>query len=106
MSGPPAEPGGILYVVATPIGNLGDITLRALDVLRAVPLVAAEDTRHTRRLWSRHGIATPLVSYHARNEVARRAELLGHLRSGLDLAVVTDEGTPLVSDPGEGIVAA
>ncbi len=108
-SGPvavPAEPGagGTLYVVATPIGNLGDITLRALDVLRSVPLVAAEDTRMTRRLWARHGVGTPLVSYHARNASRREPELLDHLGRGLDLALVTDAGTPLVSDPGEGLV--
>jgi 16S rRNA (cytidine1402-2'-O)-methyltransferase len=101
-----AGPRGILYVVATPIGNLGDITLRAIDVLRSVPLVAAEDTRMTRRIWARHGIATPLVSYHARNAARREPELLAHLASGQDLALVTDAGTPLVSDPGEGLVAA
>ncbi len=97
---------GTLYVVATPIGNMGDITLRAIDVLRTVPLVAAEDTRMTRRIWARHGIATPLVSYHARNSARREPELLDHLASGRDLALVTDAGTPLVSDPGEGIVAS
>ena len=96
--------GGTLYVVATPIGNLGDITLRAIEVLRSVPLVAAEDTRMTRRLWARHAIATRLVSYHARNAARREPELLEHLGRGLDLALVTDAGTPLVSDPGEGLV--
>ena len=97
---------GTLYVVATPIGNMRDITLRAIDVLRTVPLVAAEDTRMTRRIWARHGIDTPLVSYHARNSTRREPELLEHLASGRDLALVTDAGTPLVSDPGEGIVAS
>ena len=97
---------GTLWVVATPIGNLGDVTLRALEVLRAVPLVAAEDTRLTRRLWARHEIRTHLVSYHARSGPGRQEELLAHLRSGADLALVTDAGTPLVSDPGEGLVAA
>lgn len=97
---------GVLYVVATPIGNLGDITLRALETLRAVPLVAAEDTRLTRRLWARHGLGTRLVSYHARNAVLRGPELLVHLRGGADLALVTDAGTPLISDPGEGLVRA
>ncbi|MGO9178091.1 MAG: 16S rRNA (cytidine(1402)-2'-O)-methyltransferase [Candidatus Limnocylindrales bacterium] len=106
MTGTPAEPLGTLYVVATPIGNLGDITLRALEVLRSVPLVAAEDTRMTRRIWARHAIATPLVSYHARNAARREPELLEHLASGRDLALVTDAGTPLVSDPGEGLVVA
>jgi 16S rRNA (cytidine1402-2'-O)-methyltransferase len=98
--------GGTLYVVATPIGNLGDITLRALEVLRAVPLVAAEDTRLTRRLWARYGIGTRLVSYHAQSDARRLAELLEHLSGGSDLAVVTDAGTPQVSDPGGELVAA
>ncbi len=106
VTGASAEPRGILYIVATPIGNLGDITLRALEVLRSVPLVAAEDTRMTRRIWARHAIATPLVSYHARNAARREPELLEHLASGRDLALVTDAGTPLVSDPGEGLVVA
>jgi 16S rRNA (cytidine1402-2'-O)-methyltransferase len=104
-AGAPAT-GGTLYVVATPIGNLADVTLRALEVLRAVPLVAAEDTRLTRRLFARHGLATRLVSYHARNAAARGPELLDHLRGGSDLALVTDAGTPLVSDPGGDLVAA
>ncbi len=95
-----------LFVVATPIGNLGDVSLRALDVLRSVPLVAAEDTRLTRRLWARHAIKTRLVSYHAHSAPARAAELVAHLEAGHDLALVTDAGTPLVSDPGEGLVAA
>ncbi len=97
---------GTLYVVATPIGNLGDVTLRSLEVLRAVPLVAAEDTRITRRLFARHGITTHLVPHHARNEAATIPGLLSHLRSGRDLALVTDAGTPLVSDPGAGLVSA
>jgi len=102
----PSTAGGTLYVVATPIGNLGDITLRALEVLRAVPLVAAEDTRLTRRLWSRYAIETRLVPYHARSADRRRDELLTHLAGGADLALVTDAGTPLVSDPGADLVAA
>lgn len=97
---------GTLYVVATPIGNLGDVTLRSIEVLKAVPLVAAEDTRLTRRLFERHGIATRLVSYHARSAPGREAELVAHLGRGDDLALVTDAGTPGVSDPGEGLVAA
>ncbi|MFI5260956.1 MAG: 16S rRNA (cytidine(1402)-2'-O)-methyltransferase [Candidatus Limnocylindrales bacterium] len=103
------EPGaarGALYVVATPIGNLGDVTLRALEALRAVPLIAAEDTRISRRLLARHGITTRLVSYHARNAAVREPELLEHLRAGRDLALVTDAGTPLVSDPGASLVSA
>lgn len=93
-------------MVATPIGNMGDITLRAIDTLRGVPLVAAEDTRLTRRIWARHGIDTRLVSYHALSKPARRGELLAHLAGGADLALVTDAGTPLVSDPGADLVAA
>jgi 16S rRNA (cytidine1402-2'-O)-methyltransferase len=96
--------GGILYVVATPIGNLGDITLRALEILRSVPVVAAEDTRITRRLLARYDIETRLVSYHARSAAARAEELLAHLRGGADLALTTDAGTPGISDPGEELV--
>ena len=95
---------GTLYVVATPIGNLGDVTLRSLDVLRAVSVVAAEDTRLTRRLWARHGIETPLLSYHAQSPASRRNELLERLERGQDVALVTDAGTPLVSDPGGELV--
>jgi 16S rRNA (cytidine1402-2'-O)-methyltransferase len=93
-------------VVATPIGNLGDVTLRALEVLRAVPLIAAEDTRISRRLLDRYDIGTRAVSYHARSGPGRERELVAHLASGADLALVTDAGTPVVSDPGEGLVAA
>lgn len=99
-------PGGRLYVVATPIGNLGDVSHRALEVLRAVPLIAAEDTRITRRLLDRYEIASRLRSFHARSGPERLAELLGHLRGGEDLAVVSDAGTPTVSDPGADLVAA
>jgi 16S rRNA (cytidine1402-2'-O)-methyltransferase len=98
--------GGTLYVVATPIGNLGDVTHRALEVLRAVPLIAAEDTRVSRRLLDRYEIPTRTVSYHAQSGPARERELLAHLAGGADLALVTDAGTPVVSDPGEGLVAA
>jgi 16S rRNA (cytidine1402-2'-O)-methyltransferase len=90
--------------VATPIGNLGDVTLRALEVLRSVSVVAAEDTRLTRRLCDRHGIDTPLVSFHAHSDPARTRELLVRLEAGEDVALVTDAGTPLVSDPGEELV--
>jgi 16S rRNA (cytidine1402-2'-O)-methyltransferase len=100
-----AEAAGTLYVVATPIGNLGDVTLRALDVLRTVPLVAAEDTRVTRRLFERHAIDTPLISYHARSPERRTEELLAHLAAGSDLALVTDAGTPGISDPGDDLAA-
>lgn len=97
---------GTLYVVATPIGNLGDVTLRALEVLKAVPLIAAEDTRMASRLLGRYEIATRTTSFHAQSGPARREALLDHLRAGADLAVVTDAGTPVVSDPGEDLVAA
>jgi 16S rRNA (cytidine1402-2'-O)-methyltransferase len=97
---------GHLFVVATPIGNLGDVTLRALDVLRSVPLIAAEDTRLSRRLLTKYEIETRTISYHARSGPGRQAELLEHLRGGADLALVTDAGTPVVSDPGLALVAA
>ena len=98
--------GGVLYVVATPIGNLGDVTLRALEILRSVPLIAAEDTRHTHRLLVRHGVETRMTSYHARSAAERAQALIEHLRGGADLALVTDAGTPAVSDPGGELVAA
>jgi 16S rRNA (cytidine1402-2'-O)-methyltransferase len=98
--------GGTLYLVATPIGNLGDISARALDILRAVPLVAAEDTRITSRLFDRYDVATRSISYHARSGSGRLDQLLEHLRAGADLALVTDAGTPGVSDPGEELVRA
>ena len=97
---------GTLFVVATPIGNLGDVTFRALETLGAVPLIAAEDTRIARRLLARYGIETRVVSYHARSGPGRAGQLLDHLRAGADLALVTDAGTPAVSDPGGELVAA
>jgi 16S rRNA (cytidine1402-2'-O)-methyltransferase len=101
-----AKAPGRLFVVATPIGNLGDVTFRAIEVLKTVPLVAAEDTRLTHRLFARYEVATRLISYHARSGPRRHEELLEHLRSGWDLALVTDAGTPLVSDPGAELAAA
>ena len=98
--------GGTLYLVATPIGNLGDVTLRAIEVLQAVPLIAAEDTRVTRRLLARYEIATRMTSYHAQSDPGRLAALLVHLRGGANLALVTDAGTPGVSDPGADLAAA
>ena len=97
---------GVLYVVATPIGNLSDVTLRALEVLAAVPLIAAEDTRLSKRLLDRHGISGRMTSFHARSGPGRLASLLEHLRGGADLALITDAGTPVVSDPGADLVAA
>jgi 16S rRNA (cytidine1402-2'-O)-methyltransferase len=101
-----APTAGRLFIVATPIGNLGDVTYRAVEVLRGVPLVAAEDTRLTRRLFARYDIATPMRSYHAQSGPGRETELLEHLRAGHDLALVTDAGTPLVSDPGGELASA
>jgi 16S rRNA (cytidine1402-2'-O)-methyltransferase len=97
---------GTLYVVATPIGNLQDITLRALDVLKTVDLVAAEDTRKTARLLRHFGIDTALVSYHEHNEAARTPQLVRRLQQGASIAVVTNAGTPGISDPGYRIVSA
>lgn len=91
---------GTLYVVATPIGNRDDITLRALKILQAVDRIAAEDTRHTGRLLRHHGVATPLVSYHEHNERQRTGELLAGLGRGEAIALVSDAGTPAISDPG------
>jgi 16S rRNA (cytidine1402-2'-O)-methyltransferase len=95
---------GILYVVSTPIGNLEDITLRALRVLREVDLVAAEDTRRTRQLLTHYGIRKPLISYHEYNRRMRGRTLLQGLREGKSIALVTDAGTPGISDPGEDLV--
>jgi 16S rRNA (cytidine1402-2'-O)-methyltransferase len=95
-----------LYIVATPIGNLEDITLRALRVLRSVDRVACEDTRQTQKLLSHFGIAVPTVSCHAHNERQRADELLAELRSGARIALVSDAGMPGISDPGEYLVAA
>jgi 16S rRNA (cytidine1402-2'-O)-methyltransferase len=95
---------GTLYVVATPIGNLEDITLRALRVLREVDLIAAEDTRRTRALLTAHGIATPLTSYHEHNRRTQGTALVRQLVAGRAVALVTDAGTPGVSDPGFHLV--
>jgi 16S rRNA (cytidine1402-2'-O)-methyltransferase len=94
---------GTLYLVGTPIGNLEDITLRALRVLRSVPLVAAEDTRHTLTLFRAHDIHTPLVSFHEFSSPRRRERLVDHLANG-DVALVTDAGMPGISDPGFPLV--
>jgi 16S rRNA (cytidine1402-2'-O)-methyltransferase len=102
-SGP--APAGLLYVVATPIGNLEDITLRALRVLREVDAILAEDTRHTRRLCERHGVGTPLRAFHAHSSPQVLARVVAELVGGARLALVSDAGTPLVSDPGAALVA-
>jgi 16S rRNA (cytidine1402-2'-O)-methyltransferase len=95
---------GTLFLVATPIGNLEDITLRALRTLHEVDLVAAEDTRHTRKLFTAHGIHKPLVSYHEHNARVRGPKLVEALLAGKSVALVTDAGTPSISDPGFELV--
>jgi 16S rRNA (cytidine1402-2'-O)-methyltransferase len=97
---------GILYVVATPIGNLEDVTLRALRVLREVSLIAAEDTRRTARLLQHYSISTPTTSLHQHNEHQRGPALLARLEAGESIALVSDAGTPVVSDPGTALVAS
>ncbi len=98
-------PAGTLYLVGTPIGNLEDITLRALRVLKEVDLIACEDTRHTAQLLNHYNISKPTISYHEHNELARAAELIVHLERGDNIAVVSDAGMPGVSDPGYRLVA-
>jgi 16S rRNA (cytidine1402-2'-O)-methyltransferase len=94
----------MLYVVATPIGNLGDITLRALEVLKDVDLVAAEDTRHSGMLLKHFEIKKPLLSYHEHNEAMRTAQLVERLAAGEKIALITDAGTPGLSDPGARLI--
>ena len=96
---------GTLYIVATPIGNLEDITLRALRVLREADVIACEDTRHTRKLLSHYNISKPVISYHEHNERQRSEELIAKLEAGANIALVSDAGTPLVSDPGFTVVS-
>ncbi len=97
---------GTLFVVATPLGNLGDLSPRAAEVLRQVPIVAAEDTRRTRGLLSHLGAAPTLLSFHAHSQERRLESLLGMLADGRDVALVSDAGTPAVSDPGGDLVGA
>ena len=103
-TGRPAS--GVLHVVATPIGNLGDLSPRALQVLRSVAAICAEDTRHTRQLLAHFGVERPLLALHQHNEEAAAAPLVARLLAGEDLALVSDAGTPLVSDPGFRLVRA
>jgi len=97
---------GTLFVVATPIGNLEDITVRALRVLREVAVIAAEDTRRTQHLLARHGIATPTTSLHEHNEAGKAQSLIARLQQGESIALVSDAGTPTVSDPGGLLIRA
>src|SRR5690606_32007362 len=100
------EKAGILYVVATPIGNLGDLTARAREVLGQVSVIAAEDTRRSGQLLKHFGIETALVSLHEHNEAQRSAALIERLLAGESIALISDAGTPLISDPGFDLVAA
>jgi 16S rRNA (cytidine1402-2'-O)-methyltransferase len=97
---------GTLYVVATPIGNKDDITLRALNILREVDVIAAEDTRKTRRFLSQHNVKGSLISYHEHNEKERTPELINKLKDGVSIALVSNAGTPSVSDPGYRLIEA
>jgi 16S rRNA (cytidine1402-2'-O)-methyltransferase len=98
--------GGTLFVVSTPIGNMGDFSFRAVETLRSVAAVLAEDTRHTRHLMDRYDIATPLVAYHEHNEAKSTPGFVARLVAGESLALVSDAGTPLLSDPGARLVRA
>lgn len=95
---------GTLYVCATPIGNLGDITLRVLDTLREVDLIAAEDTRHSRKLLQHYQITTHMISYHEHNEKKKSLELVEKLKNGLTIALISDAGLPGISDPGNEVI--
>ncbi len=97
---------GVLYVVATPIGNLEDITYRAVRILGEVDLVAAEDTRHSRKLFARFNLHTPLLSYHDHNEQQRHGDILKRLQAGDRVALISDAGTPGIADPGYRLIAA
>lgn len=96
----------MLFIVATPIGNLADITLRALEALKTADLIAAEDTRHTKKLLVKYGIATPLVSFHQHSRSPKVDQLIGQLQAGRTIALVTDAGTPGIADPGGVLVEA
>lgn len=98
------KPKGILYIVATPIGNLEDITFRAIKTLKQVDMIAAEDTRHSKKLLSHYGIGTKLISCHEHNEQSTAKQVLSCLKNGSDIALISDAGTPLISDPGYRVV--
>ncbi|MGK2935451.1 MAG: 16S rRNA (cytidine(1402)-2'-O)-methyltransferase, partial [Gemmatimonadaceae bacterium] len=96
---------GRLFLVSTPIGNLGDISFRAVEVLQSVDMILAEDTRHSRRLLDHYDISTPSSAYHEHNEARATPKILERLSAGLDVALISDAGTPLLSDPGARLVA-
>src|SRR5665213_812953 len=102
----PSTESGSLYVVATPIGNLGDVTLRAIEILKSVSVVVAEDTRHSRTLLTHLGITTPMSAYHEHNEARESPRLVKRMLGGESIALISDAGTPLLSDPGARLVAA
>ncbi|HHO68310.1 MAG TPA: 16S rRNA (cytidine(1402)-2'-O)-methyltransferase, partial [Gammaproteobacteria bacterium] len=106
VSSESAPAAGTLFVVATPIGNLGDMTPRGVEVLQQADLIAAEDTRHSRRLAEHFGIATPMLALHEHNERSVAARLVERLRQGESIALISDAGTPLISDPGYQLVRA
>lgn len=97
---------GILYLVATPIGNLRDFTFRAVEVLQKVDLIACEDTRHSRPLLDHYGISKPTTAFHEHNEDTASARLIERLRQGESIALISDAGTPLINDPGFSLVRA
>ncbi len=99
----PVEPA--LYICPTPIGNLADITLRVLDTLKQVDIIAAEDTRHTRKLLSHYDIHTPMISYHKHNSASSNEKVIGYLDKGNSVALVSDAGTPIISDPGQSLIS-
>lgn len=105
MSAPSASHGS-LYVVATPIGNLGDISARAVEVLKSVSVIVAEDTRHSRTLMNHLGVTTPMTAYHEHNEARESPRLVARMTEGDSIALISDAGTPLLSDPGARLVAA
>ncbi len=100
------EGAGTLYIVSTPIGNMGDFSFRAVEVLKSVGLVLAEDTRHTRHLLDRYDIRTPMAAHHEHNEARSTPALVARLTAGEAMALVSDAGTPLLSDPGARLVRA
>ena len=106
MQAASASPGGTLFVVATPIGNLADLSPRALATLKSVAAICAEDTRHTRQLLAHYGVEKPLIALHEHNEGEIADKLVARLAAGDSLALVSDAGTPLVSDPGYRLVRA